>query len=133
MRYIRLLGTPVIKFAHIFDAPSYNHVLPRATERIEISYVSLGKTLHEQGWDRMENEPLHVGCNLFEEPSDISAKGYHEHRTVCFSVPFEILEEGEEGAFCLPRHLPLSTREKIHDLIDEIIRLYMLEPEKNGR
>ena len=130
MRYIRLCGTPTIKFAHIFDAPSYNHVLPSAKERIEISYVSLGKTLHEQGWDRMENEPLHVGCNLFEEPSDISAKGYHEHRTVCFSVPFEILEEGEEGAFCLPRHLPLSTREKIHDLIDEIIRLYMLEPAK---
>ena len=130
MRYIRLLGTPMIKFAHIFDAPSYNHVLPCVENRIEISYVSAGKTLHEQGWERMENECFYVGCNLFEAPSNISAKGYHEHRTVCFSVPFEVLEEGEEGAFCLPYRLPLTAREKIHDLIDEIVRLYMLEPEK---
>ena len=130
MRYIRLLGTPTIKFAHIFDAPSYNHVLPMTEERIEISYVSAGKTLHEQGWERIENECFHVGCNLFDAPANISAKSYHEHRTVCFSVPFEVLDEGQEGAFCLPHSLPLTAREKIHDLLDEIIRLYMLEPEK---
>ena len=130
MRYIRLLGTPTIKFAHIFDAPSYNHVLPRAENQIEISYVSAGKTLCEQGWERVEKECCHIGCNLFDAPANISAKGYHEHRTVCFSVPFELLGEGEDGAFCLPYHLPLTSREKIHDLIDEIIRLYMLEPEK---
>ena len=130
MRYIRLCGTPVIKFAHIFDAPNYNHVLPVAENQIEISYVSAGKTLREQGWDRVESTPLAISCNLFDAPANISAKGYHEHRTVCFSVPFEILEETEESAFCLPSHLPLEKREKIHDLIDEIIRLYMLEPAK---
>ena len=120
MRYIRLCGTPTIKFAHIFDAPSYNHVLPRAENQIEITYLSAGKTFHEQGWERIESESFHVGCNLFQEPANISANGYHEHRTVCFSVPFEVLEESEEGAFCLPHNLPLSAREKIHDLIDGV-------------
>ena len=67
---------------------------------------------------------------MFDAPANISAKGYHEHRTVCFSVPFEVLEEGQESTFCLPHSLPLTASEKIHDLIDEIIRLYMLEPEK---
>ena len=114
MRYIRLCGTPTIKFAHIFDAPSYNHVLPRAENQIEISYVSAGKTLHEQGWERLENESFYVVCNLFDEPSNISAKGYHEHRTVCFSVPFEVLEESEEGAFCLPHHFSILLRGYIH-------------------
>ena len=130
MRYIRLCGTPAIKFAHIFDAPSYNHVLPRAENQIEICYISAGKSLCEQGWERLESDTYYVACNLFDAPANISAKGYHEHRTVCFSVPFEMLEEGEEGAFCLPHRLPLTAREKIHDLIDEIVRLYMLEPEK---
>ncbi len=130
MRYIRLCGTPVIKFAHIFDAPSYNHVLPSAQDQIEISYLSAGECLREQGWDRLESKPCAVNCNLFDAPANLSAKGYHEHRTVCFSVPFEVLAESEEGAFCLPLQLPLTAREKIHDLIDEIIRLYMLEPEK---
>ena len=130
MRYIRLCGTPVIKFAHIFDAPRYNHILPCAEDQIEITYISAGKSLSEQGWERIEKESCHVGCNLFDAPANVSASGYHEHRTVCFSVPFQVLEEAEEGAFCLPHHLPLSAREKIHDLIDEIIRLYMLEPEK---
>ncbi len=130
MRYIRLCGTPTIKFAHIFDAPSYNQVLPSAENRIEISYVSAGKTMCEQGWERLESDTYHIACNLFEAPANVSAKGYHEHRTVCFSVPFEMLEEGEGGAFCLPHRLPLTSREKIHDLVDEIVRLYMLEPEK---
>ena len=130
MRYVRLCGTPAIKFAHVFDAQSYNHVLPCAENRIEISYVSAGKSLCEQGWERNENECYHVGCNLFDAPANVSAKGYHEHRTICFSVPFEILEEAGEGTFCLPQHLALTMREKIHDLIDEIIRLYMLEPDK---
>lgn len=130
MRYIRLCGTPEIKFAHIFDAPSYNHVLPATEHKIEISYVSAGKTLREQGWERVESKPFAVNCNLFEAPANLTADGYHEHRTVCFSVPFEVLEEGTDCAFCLPFHLPLTSREKIHDLIDEIIRLYMLEPEK---
>ena len=130
MRHIRLCGTPAIKFAHVFDAQSYNHVLPCAENRIEISYVSAGKSLCEQGWERNESECYHVSCNLFDAPANVSAKGYHEHRTVCFTVPFEVLEEAGEGTFCLPQHLALTAREKIHDLIDEIIRLYMLEPEK---
>ena len=130
MRYIRLCGTPTIKFAHIFDAPSYNNVLPVAKDQIEITYVSVGKTLREQGWERIESAPFAVGCNLFDAPANISAKDYHVHRTVCFKVPFVLLAEDEEGAFCLPYRLSLDKREKIHDLIDEIIRLYMLEPEK---
>lgn len=130
MRYIRLKGLSKIYFAHIYGAEEYVNELPVCENKIEISYVSEGRMPSRQGELDIVAEKYDLSCNLFNAKTFVRCKSFHEHHTVAFYAPYEYAEEKEEGVLRLPRRLSLSEHGHIHELIDEIIRLNTIHPER---
>lgn len=129
MDYIQLLGLPEIFFAHTFGALKYKNQLDPFQNKIEIGYVAEGIASFRQENETITAEKYDVYCNLFQQKNFIECNSFHEHHCTAFFVPF-IFVEKEADALSLPRHLPLSKYEKIHELIDEIIRLNTIHPER---
>ncbi|MBQ8230267.1 MAG: helix-turn-helix transcriptional regulator [Clostridia bacterium] len=131
MAYVKLTGLPKLYFAHIYGAEEYVNELPACKNKIEISYVSEGRMSGVKGGVSYTNEKYDVSCNLYLTKTLVNCKCFHEHHTTAFQVPFEITEERQETALSLPSRLSLSTYGHIHELIDEIIRLNTLHPERH--
>ena len=131
MEYIKITGLPTILFAHIYGAQAYENELPPCKNKIEISYVSEGRMVSKSSKTEIVSEKYDLTCNIYTELLSIRCKSFHEHHTAAFSLPFEIVEEKDEDGLSLPLHLSLSKRDKIHDLIDEIIRINTVHPERN--
>ena len=131
MAYVKLTGLPKLYFAHIYGAEEYVNELPVCENKIEISYVSEGRISGTQDGVYSVGEKYDVSCNLYRTKTLVNCKGFHEHHTTAFHVPFEIAEEKDEATLSLPRRLPLSEYGHIHELIDEIIRLNTIHPERH--
>ena len=131
MSYVNLTGLPKLYFAHIYGAEGYVNELPACENKIEISYVSEGRMCGVKGDMSYTNEKYDVSCNLYLTKALVNCKGFHEHHTVAYRVPFELADKKEETALNLPVRLSLSEYGRIHELIDEIIRLNTLHPERH--
>ncbi len=128
METIRLTGLPQLRFAHVFGSESYHALLPVYPECIEITCISQGEILCEQEGRRFRVHAGDILCNLYDTPLHIRADSYHEHRTVCFNVPFRTEPDGAPHAL-----LPLLTTEpsaaqRCRKLIDEIILCHTTDP-----
>lgn len=132
-QYIRINGIPEIAFAHVYSADTYHNViLPKHTlagkeQYIEISYVSHGEMKSVYKGVTYEIKENDVVCGLFDAPTEITCDAPHEHRTVCFAVPFELLDEPASDALCIPRVTKAPPEgSPIYKLINEIIRNFTL-------
>lgn len=128
MPKIKLLSEPKIIFAHTFSAAEYSNFIPKAKDTMEISYISDGKTQLRIHNENYENQKYGVHVNLKSEDYYIKSLDFHEHHTVCFSVKFKVLPEDYDKRS--PFLLRFNGKEKIHALIDDIIRTNTLYPEK---
>ena len=102
MDRIRLTGLPHLRFAHVYGSPNYRTTLPMQENCIEISCLSQGSFLCRQDDRTVQARAGNILCNLFRTPLHICAAEHHEHRTVCFSVPYEWAEELAEDVLPLP-------------------------------
>ena len=130
MHRIRLTGLPQLRFAHVYGSPNYCATLPAQKNCIEISCLSQGSFLCRQDDCTVQAQAGNILCNLFRSPLHIRAAEHHEHRTVCFSVPYELAEDLTEDT--LP--LPLCTTDeaccrRCRRLIDEILLRHTTDPD----
>lgn len=131
--YLRICGIPEIAFAHVYSADTYHNVLTTKKtlagkgQYIEISYVAHGKMPMTYEGISYETEENDVSFCTFDSPTEISCNAPHEHRTVCFAVPFELLDEPAPDALCIPRVTKAPPEgSPIYKLINEIIRSFTL-------
>lgn len=131
--YIRMGGIPEIAFAHVYGADTYRSVITTKNalagkeQYIEISYVAQGKMSITQDGATYELEENDVSFNPFDSPTEIVCDSPHEHRTVCFAVPFELLDAPAPDALCIPRLTKASPdNSPVYKLINEIIRSFTL-------
>ena len=128
MPYIKINQLPKIRFAHVFGATEYKNSIPPEKNVIEISYVSEGETEVQDGSERYRMTKYSLSINLRNSQVKIKADKFHEHHTVCFEVEFEVTE-GKDSV-CLPRALHFKEKDTAHDIVDEIIKIYTLYPER---
>ncbi len=124
---------PEVRFAHIYGAESYCvHFMTEVppNQSIEISYISKGEgRLMLNDGTKIELPTNSLLCFLHKEPVCFETHSYHEHHTVCFSVPFQLLptdfDDNDDEIFekiCLPTAIPsLPEKNRIFALIDQII------------
>ncbi len=125
MRYIRINTLPKTLFAHFFGAEKYEKILPVRKNRIEISYISEG----QMTTNKISKEKYAVSFNLFDKETYISSFSFHEHRTVCFSLEYDVFDTKKDGAIRVPEYLLLSEYGRCHELIDKIIQIHTISPE----
>lgn len=125
MRYIRINTLPKTLFAHFFGAEKYEKILPVRKNRIEISYISEGHMIT----NNISKGKYTVSFSLFDKETHNSSSSFHEHRTACFGLEYEVFDTKEDGAIPAPEHLFLSEYGRCHELIDKIIQIYTISPE----
>ncbi len=134
MSSILLEGLPQLRFAHVFGSPAYHNTLPVIEHCIEISCTSQGSQQCTQNGLTLQTNAGDILCNLYLSPLHIAADRYHEHRTVCFSVPFRSVPETTQNALCLPLLAAESTRaRRCRQLIDEIILCHTAQPDSGTK
>lgn len=132
MNTIRLTGLPRLRFAHTFGNESYHTTLPTLSNVIEITYVSQGTIQCEQNGHLFTSSMGDVTCNLFQSANHICADSYHEHHTVCFTVPFVPAQDIDEDALHLPQlGADRTSAQECRRLIDEIIRAHTQEADSD--
>lgn len=129
MSKIKLLNTPKIEFAHTFSADEYCNFIPKKENCIEISYISDGNSFVEVANENFQNDKYSVSVNFRTNGIKVSAPKYHEHHSVCFSANFK-LDNIKQKNFCGYISLEFGGKEKLHTLIDEIIYVNTLYPER---
>lgn len=128
MPYIKINKIPKIRFAHVFGATEYKNTIPPEKNLIEISYVSEGETRVKDGSEYYVMTKYSLSINLRDSLVKIKADKFHEHHTVCFEVEFESSEE--KDSIYLPRALHFKEKNTAHDIVDEIIKIHTLYPER---
>lgn len=115
--------------AHVYGAPVYHNTIPSRPEGgvMEICYLSKGSIPVSFGEELILQKQYDLTCNLYDGVTNANADSFHEHHTVIFYVDYELCEK-EEGALALPVFLSAGEYTKAHELIDEIIRIYTLNP-----
>lgn len=126
MYYIRIKSFPKIINAHSHGMDYYKITLPPRKNRIEICYFAEGELTCTQGKRTLHMEKYKANVNLYPEETHIFAPNYHEHRTVCFEMEYDVLDKKEENVIALPIFMDCTERCRIHDLIDEIIHTHNL-------
>ena len=123
MRYIQFKNLPQFIFAHIYRADNYHTILAPNKNQIEISYIAKGNLICTQNNQTFEAKQNDIICNTFLSPTKIHAANFHEHHTVCFSIPFSSDGSQNEELVCLP-NITHSAEDgnRILSCIDEIIR-----------
>ena len=129
MYCIEMKEIPKIEFAHVFSAREYAHVIAAQKGRIEISYISEGLAFLEENGaaDRLDRYAVIVNPGLHNVK--VSSDVFHEHHTVCCMADFACCADGENG-LCLPLTLHFAEKNRIHALIDDMIKTNTLYPEK---
>ena len=127
---IEIIGLPELTEAHIFSAPTYGYNLPVAMGEVEIIYVAEGTLHFERDGSRYACEQNDIACVLRDERVMVSADGFHEHHTVCFKLPYRRCPRGE--GVTLPDVIRQDSYSEPHRLIDEIIRLHTLYPDRRN-
>ncbi len=123
MQSFEIESLPRMRFAHVYSVASYMHPLPPAKDCIEISLISEGE-LHFIDASGSETT-ARKGDILFlpyDTPCAVRADGFHEHRTVCATVRWQPVSEGEGGLFIpsiTPSHLVSRAAEQA---IEQLIR-----------
>lgn len=132
MARIKLLSIPKVFMAHSFSMMNYENTLPKAEDKIEISYIVEGKAVNERGSSAPIIIPQNsVVINLYNEPLHICCEGEHCHHTVGFSVKFEHCGEDDPEGIELPDSITSAHKpERFLELIDNIIRIHTIYPER---
>lgn len=134
MQKIKPLGIPTIEYAQIFSIPQSNVDATRHGQFM-ISYVSEGKFELTAGGNptskgkEIRRSIYDVFCSCVGFDREEHFEFFHEHHAVCFSMDFQVVDEGDEG-ICLPERLEYGAPYEVHRLIDEIIRIYSHFPER---
>ena len=129
MEIVEILGIPKIEYARIISSPKNDQVSAPTADSIEISYVAEGDFTDSIDGKSIKRSIYDVTCTIHREADKDVQHPFHERHTVCFNVPYKI-SEGGEGSVCLPEQLQYSSHTEIHRLINEIIRMYTLSPER---
>ncbi len=128
--YIKITGLPKIKFAHTFRADSYEGALSRMTGEnsfLEVAYIADGELDYSYSDGRtITGTQYSIFCNLHQSSLRTRATQPHEHHTVGFFLPFEIVDETVEGAVCIPEIIELNGQSRPIALIDEIIATHTM-------
>ena len=124
MQYLKLIGIPKLKFAHVFNAEHYKNRLPKRKNYIEISYVAEGSLTAITNSETLIKHTGDITCSFFQENVCTFAEQPHEHHTVCFEAEYELSEELRPTAIPIDTYFPpVKESKKIYHLIDEIIRI----------
>ncbi len=131
-KFIQVHGLPTIRFAHKFvhkvTADKYLYTilaLPQGQTVMEVTYIVKGVlncTL--PGGETIAILPNSVLCNFRTENIKVCIDGYHEHHTVCFTMPATVTDASDEDGLLLPFVTSLPEGDnKILRFIDEIIHV----------
>lgn len=130
MPKIEILGLPVIEEAHIFSTPKYDNILPEKEGCIEVSYIAEGKLYLDGGDSSDMRHQFDISCTFRTAERRVKSDAFHEHHTVCFHLPYR--ESDGDNVITLPYVLRFDALSEAHRLIDEIIRIYTLYPDRSN-
>ena len=129
MEIVEILGIPKIEYAGIISSPKNDHAPIPTDGTIEIGYVAEGDFTDSIDGKIIKRSIYDVTCAVHRDSDNPMQQPFHERHTVCFKVPYKA-SEGGEGSICLPERLQYSSHTEIHRLINDIIRMYTLSPER---
>ena len=130
MKRINIIGLPELTEAHIFSAPVFKYVLPVAKGEIEIMYIAEGEFSFKKNGEQFQCGHFDVACFIRDEVATELAEKFHEHHTVCFKIPYVEAPDGDY--LTIPDVLEFDSYSEIHRIIDEIIRLHTLYPNRKN-
>ncbi len=134
MRYFRILSLPHIKFAHDYEATDYDVCLHKVNQSIEITCLTAGSLTVTDDDQSHCARAGDIICNLYQSDLQVQSRGFHSHRTVCFSVAFAASAQEDAHSLMLPVVTPACERSgECLRLIREIIRISTLYPEDTLR
>lgn len=120
MKHIKITSLPSIRFAHIYSTPKYINVLPKAKNRIEISYISEGEISFSKGGNTFTAAAGDVIVCLYDFNMNIAAEAPHSHHTVCAEIEWTETESPSE--LLIPDVIKSPhVRDRIRRMIDELI------------
>ena len=128
MKLLKVSSLPKIKFAHVFSAEKYTNLIKAEKNRVEISYVSSGSCCLKVDEKHYKLEPFSVIVNLGLKDMCVDTDAFHEHYTVCFETDFDLQFFNKN--ISIPNVLHFKNKNTIHKIIDEIVRLQTLYPQK---
>ena len=128
MRYIKTNALPIIEIAHTSALDYYENILPPRENVLELCYFSEGQLTCTQGDSHFEHEKFGVSCNLCETPTKVFAPKPHTHHSIVCNLTYEYCDETDKDAVLCPRYIPFTSRERIHDILDEIIYIHTTQP-----
>jgi len=131
MQYIKICSMPKIRFAHTYTSPTYENFLPKMKNSIEISYLAEGTMFCKVGDQTYTKKQYNISCNIYQEETSVHSNCFHEHHTVSFVLDYEVCNVMKENAIALSKIIPVADHVYAHDLIDEIIRIYTIYPDRN--
>lgn len=130
MPKIEILGLPEIEEAHIFSTPKYDNLLPKKGGCIEVSYIAEGELCFDGDDSSKILHRFDIACTFRTVEHRVTSDAFHEHHTVCFRMPYRESEGNKVVA--LPYALRFDAISEAHRLIDEIIRIYTLYPDRSN-
>lgn len=120
MRYMDITRLPEIRFAHAYSTADYHNTFQMEHELVEVTFIAEGELILRKGGEEWHAGPGDILCLIHDERTDIAAKGYHAHRTVCARVDW--VETESENGLVLPPVTPAGEgTEDICRLIDGLI------------
>ncbi len=136
MKIIEISEMPVFRFAHTFEADSYEKSMPPRTDGIEISYITQGVLHVTKGRERYDAEKGDILCGIRDVATSVRAEGFHRHHTVFVGTRWR---ESESRSYGL--HIPYILKycresEEIFKLIDEFIyasHVYQNSPSRTAQ
>lgn len=121
MKTYEICSLPQLRFAHVFQADSYQaHFMP-LENCIEVSYVAEGEFTLSINKESHTVKKGDIFCNFYTEDILLDAAGFHSHHTVCASAAFQMFDDDVERLY-----LPLLTAASadtasIRQIIDQLI------------
>lgn len=118
---------PKLLFAHRFGSKQYDMVFQNVRQNMEITYVLQGgcDICFLDNGEKCTVPPCSMLCSLFERPKRITAKTYHEHITIGFSVDYV---HTTEGGLRLPQVLSFGKEENpLLPSMEQLILQYTID------
>ena len=120
VKTLDISSLPQMLFAHEYQAESYHNSFSVSSRFIEISYFVEGSAVLLSGGESFRIEPRDVSCLLHERPAELSAVGFHRHRTVGIAVNWSF-SDSPDGLYLPPLLRADSGTEELCRLIDAFV------------
>lgn len=125
MNYFTIKSIPKICFAHVYNADSYDNLLPARTGRFEITYVAEGNLTLERNGETIHAKQHDIVLNLYTADTHVYATEHHRQHTVAFDADIEFCSDRSDGCLVVPDLSAFAEPgQSAAYLIDEIIRVF---------